>query len=445
MLKDLVNKFKGIDTIEVPDSGSGSLDISTQGIKSSSTNTTNTNDVSNNASVSTLSTTNTANTTTSNTIQPTSIPPPLNNTNSGSRRHSLPNSINTDISETSAQSSPIRPLSTPHQSSISTINSNNSNPTTPSISNTSQTQSQSQTQLQTQSQSQSTVLSTPQGKDVINNNNADSLKLKSNDDNEFDTESGREELDRRRGSTTTNSAELLEAFEKEVTNSKQKIIIKSVKIPITVAEFCQLFVVDNARYGYPKYHEDNGDKEIVVTPWEDDSTALGSAREIRFLKPVAIPGMPYARAKKIQRYRRYGNVGVLVCSSTRMEDVPAADTFTVEDCVSVKSTGPKEVLVEANFDIKWLKSTFFRRVIEGGTLPDVTKWLETYLIKMKDIGSNSSNIESSTSSQSTESTNTTTEVTKTSENSQVTPTVSTPTTQTISSSNNTSDLTTSTS
>ena len=68
-----------------------------------------------------------------------------------------------------------------------------------------------------------------------------------------------------------------------------------------------------------------------------------------------------------------------------MEDVPAADTFTVEDCVSVKSTGPKEVTVEANFDIKWLKSTFFRRVIEGGTLPDVTKWLEAYLIKMRDV------------------------------------------------------------
>lgn len=24
-------------------------------------------------------------------------------------------------------------------------------------------------------------------------------------------------------------------------------------------------------------------------------------------------------------------------------------------------------------------------MIEGGTLPDVTKWLETYLIKMKDV------------------------------------------------------------
>jgi hypothetical protein len=66
-------------------------------------------------------------------------------------------------------------------------------------------------------------------------------------------ESGREELDRRRGSTnSSNTAELLEAFEKELNSSKMKIQIKSVKIPITVADFCQLFVLDGAKYGYPK-------------------------------------------------------------------------------------------------------------------------------------------------------------------------------------------------
>jgi hypothetical protein len=58
------------------------------------------------------------------------------------------------------------------------------------------------------------------------------------------------------------------------------------------------------------------------------------------MKPVAVPGLPFARAKKVQRYRRYGNVGVLVCSSTRMEDVPAADTFSVEDCISVRASVP---------------------------------------------------------------------------------------------------------
>jgi hypothetical protein len=41
--------------------------------------------------------------------------------------------------------------------------------------------------------------------------------------------------------------------------------------------------------------------------------------------------------------------------------------------------------VEANFEIKWIKSTMFRRMIEGGTIPDVTKWLENYLQRMKEV------------------------------------------------------------
>ena len=38
---------------------------------------------------------------------------------------------------------------------------------------------------------------------------------------------------------------------------------------------------------------------------------------------------------KVQRYVRFGAAGLIVCSSTRLEDVPAADTFSVEDTLSV--------------------------------------------------------------------------------------------------------------
>ena len=39
--------------------------------------------------------------------------------------------------------------------------------------------------------------------------------------------------------------------------------------------------------------------------------------------------------QQVQRYVRFGAVGLIVCSSTRLEDVPAADTFSVEDAMSV--------------------------------------------------------------------------------------------------------------
>ena len=45
-----------------------------------------------------------------------------------------------------------------------------------------------------------------------------------------------------------------------------------------------------------------------------------------------------------QRYVRYGHVGLLVCSSTRLEDVPAAETFLVEDAISVSKYGKGNIM-----------------------------------------------------------------------------------------------------
>jgi hypothetical protein len=45
----------------------------------------------------------------------------------------------------------------------------------------------------------------------------------------------------------------------------------------------------------------------------------------------------------VQRYVRYGKAGLIVCSSTRLEDVPASDTFTVEDTLSVRESGEWEI------------------------------------------------------------------------------------------------------
>ena len=47
------------------------------------------------------------------------------------------------------------------------------------------------------------------------------------------------------------------------------------------------------------YHEATLDKDIIATTWEDDNTTLGASRELRFLKPVALPGLTHARAKKV--------------------------------------------------------------------------------------------------------------------------------------------------
>ncbi len=73
---------------------------------------------------------------------------------------------------------------------------------------------------------------------------------------------------------------------------------------------------------------------MVTSAWTE-MNALGAGREIKFFKPVNLPGLASTRGVKLQRYKRFGDYGLLVYSSTRLEDVPAADSFSVDDVVAV--------------------------------------------------------------------------------------------------------------
>ena len=58
------------------------------------------------------------------------------------------------------------------------------------------------------------------------------------------------------------------------------------------------------------------------------------SREMKFIKPI--PSIKSStRAVKIQRFRKFDDLGLIVYSSTRLEDVPAAETFSVEDLIIV--------------------------------------------------------------------------------------------------------------
>ena len=71
-----------------------------------------------------------------------------------------------------------------------------------------------------------------------------------------------------------------------------------------------------------------------MSNWREMSSSLGFGREMKFVKPV--PMMKSStRGVKVQRYLRFGDYGLVLCSSTRLEDVPAADSFSVEDMIAV--------------------------------------------------------------------------------------------------------------
>jgi len=178
--------------------------------------------------------------------------------------------------------------------------------------------------------------------------------------------------------------DLQAAFTTESSKAAMKIpVIHGEVLNISLKEFAALFIVENAPYSYKKwavviniiiiifimielllsfpcllhsliidfiiiiiiititiiitfrYHESVKDSDVVLSPWDTMSPTLGSTREMKFFKPVNLPGLASTRGVKLQRYKHFEDIGLILYSSTRLEDVPAADTFSVEDVLIV--------------------------------------------------------------------------------------------------------------
>ena len=177
--------------------------------------------------------------------------------------------------------------------------------------------------------------------------------------------------------------DLQAAFTTESSKAAMKIpVIHGEVLNISLKEFAALFIVENAPYNYKKwvvvisiiiiiimiklllsfpcllhsliidfiiiiiiititiiitfrYHESVKDSDVVLSPWDTMSPTLGSTREMKFFKPVNLPGLASTRGVKLQRYKHFEDIGLILYSSTRLEDVPAADTFSVEDVLIV--------------------------------------------------------------------------------------------------------------
>ena len=118
------------------------------------------------------------------------------------------------------------------------------------------------------------------------------------------------------------------------------------------------------------------DSDITVTSWkETDNNAY--VRTIEYSHPVNAPlAPPMARARKEQRYRRYGDVGLSIETDTYVEDVPMADCFYVTDRVLLEPNADGAVVILAEFDMRFVRSTMFRSLISNTTRSEFTKWFQ---------------------------------------------------------------------
>jgi hypothetical protein len=174
-----------------------------------------------------------------------------------------------------------------------------------------------------------------------------------------------------------------EDYEAEAEQRKLKISILKDSLPLSVADFHLLFVQDSAVHSWLRYHELCNDEQLSCTQWDKMSTVehsadMGMTREIKFLKPVNLPGLKSTKGVKVQRLQRFDSHGLIISSSTRLEDVPSADAFSVEDVICVKRKDDKSVNIEIYFEVKFIKSSWIRYMIETNTAAEMTKWLHSF-------------------------------------------------------------------
>lgn len=156
----------------------------------------------------------------------------------------------------------------------------------------------------------------------------------------------------------------------------------SAELSCQLQTFFELFISNDAEKGIPAFHETQGDSDIQATPWKVAGGALGMTREIRFVHPMSAPiGPSSTRAVKLQRCRLYGEHGLIIETSTHLEDIPMSDYFQIDDRCVVQPgrDGDSGVCVDVEVEIKFFKSTMFRKTIEAKSLQETREVWESFI------------------------------------------------------------------
>lgn len=158
-----------------------------------------------------------------------------------------------------------------------------------------------------------------------------------------------------------------------------------------VNEFHQCFIGDDASNSMGKFMSTIGELDVDTCRWKrlqgpvDPAMSIEpTKRVIHYVHPVNAPmAPPKAGARKEQRLYQFGDAGMCLETCTIVEDVvPMADCFIVNDHLWVsKDEGGKGCTIAVTLQIKFVKSTMFRRIIEN----TVKKEFESFWCQYADL------------------------------------------------------------
>jgi len=165
----------------------------------------------------------------------------------------------------------------------------------------------------------------------------------------------------------------------------KEIAIQRICLPFSVNDFYQTIVQDDAVHSFRKFMTDIGEINVDATSWQPpydpkinhmDNTPP-SKRTIHYVHPINAPmAPPTAKACKTQYFHNFGPVGLCLETCTIVEDVPMTDCFVVDDRLWVYEDENDEngCVVEVTFNIRFVKTTMFRRIIENSTRNEFNKF-----------------------------------------------------------------------
>ena len=141
-----------------------------------------------------------------------------------------------------------------------------------------------------------------------------------------------------------------------------------------------------------------GELNVDTTPWhpaKEPTASEPTTRTIHYTHPVNAPmAPPTAKARKQQFFNKVGDIGLCVETCTIVEEVPMADCFVVEDRLWVhESDDGKGCIVAVTFQIRFVKGTMFRRIIESTTRKEYESFFNQFADMIQSLNGSSISLE----------------------------------------------------
>jgi len=161
----------------------------------------------------------------------------------------------------------------------------------------------------------------------------------------------------------------------------------NLELNVTVDEFFDMFLSDDAALSLASHHEATGDENVTCTKWQQQpSNMFTMKRLITYSHPIDIPlaiAPPAGSATKTQIMKRCQE-GICIDTETWISNVPLADCFYVADrllvCTNPSSGG---VFLTVMFGNCFVKPTLFQRIIASTSTRDVTMFHKAYIEKIQ--------------------------------------------------------------